>query len=870
MSRISLSEIPIPQSPNFKEQTANKLSQSQLQNYVTTLGEKEKEFISVLNTSISNSLNFTTEQLESQALLKDQEKAENFKKRFFTKDYDEELDYYAKQAGLESQGKIYFTEDDKITTGYMGYFEANDAGSMFGGNFELLSSNAATLRRKTQMMASDALLQTSKAWKAIENSVKTTDIDREYYQRQLKNSNNWERWVNINSAESLAQAVPIVDILFTTIGEQTPEEILLKRKDPSFNGKKLVDTILKEDPEFFAFLKSEGVSMDSLTTAVNPYHFKYLINSTVQANAISRSLRTSEQYHTTGANWALFGLEQARSSLGSGDFVGQVALTVGTAGLGLAVSGIATATTYLTTADRVAAGLKASETAINLAKAGQLVTNMRNFLPANVPTTLVNKFLPQAANKGMLATGGLWLGGQAIEGFLEEGITDAWNQVYELNEGTRLSYNFGQTWEAAYMGALMEPVLGGALTGITIPVTVTTSLVGSTLGEFSTSLFSGTFNIQPTRFKELNLYFDSFMGKFESLSPEERQIRIGTITASLVTEAALNQSTNNQFGKTEQNMNFIGKLFQVLNDDKVLDASNVAFVTLSGLAVRLSKLHGDINKKIKLTETDGIKVLQIGDVNIPYTPELESLINYTDGQFAFTKEGAELMMATMLADSQGNSDTRESNISDIVLFLAKEKLQKELKLANPTLNDEQLEDLVLKTIETEGDNRYTEIRNGIDASFKIISDIYNTAQQEENESRLEMPKPDSQVVQAVVKQRQEIRQSIIKEVALISSTPEAATGIPELLAKPTEKEMAPTKPWSMMDEVTPVETSPTATEAAPTTAEAAPTTTEAAPMVAEPTTTTPTTKELDAKELEALLNSLPIELQINLKNTKGC
>jgi hypothetical protein len=870
MSRISLSELPIPQSPNFKEQTANKLSQSQLQNYVTTLGEREKEFINVLNTSLSNSLNFTSEQLASKEMLKDEEKAQNYKNRFFTKDYDEELDYYAKQAGLESQGKIYFTEDDKIATGYMGYFEANDAGSMFGGNFELLTSNAATLRRKTQMMGSDALLQTSKAWKAIENTVKTTDVDKEYYQRQLKNSNNWERWVNINSAESLAQAVPIVDILFTTIGEQTPEEVLLKRKDPNFDGKTLVDTILKEDPEFFSFLKSEGVNMESLATATNPYHFKYLINSTVQANAISRSLQTAEQYHTTAANWALFGLEQARGSLGSGDFVGQVALTVGTAGLGLAVSGIATAATYLTTADRVAAGLKASETAINLAKAGQLVTNMRNFLPANIPSTLVHKFLPQAVNKGMLATGGLWLGGQAIEGFLEEGITDAWNQVYELNEGTRLSYNFGQTWEAAYMGALMEPVLGGALTGITIPVTITTSLVGSTLGDFSTSLFSGTFNIEPTRFKELNLYFDAFMGKFESLSPEERQIRIGTITASLVTEAALNQSTNNQFGKTEKNMNFIGKLFQVLNDDKVLDASNVAFITLSGLAVRLSKLHSDINKNIKLSEVDGTKVLQIGDVTIPYSPELENLINYTDGQFAFTKEGAELMMATMLADSQGNSDTRESNISDIVLFLAKEKLQKELKLANPTLNDEQLEDLVLKTIETEGDNRYTAIRDGINASFRIISDIYNTSQQAENESKLEMPKPDSQVVQTVVKQRQEIRQSIIKEVASVSSTPEAATGIPELLAKPIETETTSPKPWSMMDDVTSVETSPTAVEVAPTVAETAPVVTEADPMVTKPITTTPTTKELDAKELEALLSSLPIELQINLKNTKGC
>ena len=38
MSRISLSEIPIPQSIDFKEETQRQLSNSQLQNYVTKLG----------------------------------------------------------------------------------------------------------------------------------------------------------------------------------------------------------------------------------------------------------------------------------------------------------------------------------------------------------------------------------------------------------------------------------------------------------------------------------------------------------------------------------------------------------------------------------------------------------------------------------------------------------------------------------------------------------------------------------------------------------------------------------------------------------------------------------------------------------------
>lgn len=875
MSRISLSNIAIQrEEPDLKEKSQLELSQSRLKNYISGLGAREGNLLSLIDNTIRNSLNFTAEQVEAKKLIEEEQKAENFRNRFFTKDYDEELDYYAKQAGLESQGKIYFSPNDTIETGYMNFFEASDAGSMYGGNFELIQTNAATLRNKTQMMGSDALLKTSKAWNKIKSDIGITSEDKTYYDRQLRNSNNWERWVNIDSAESLAQAVPIVDSLFTILGNQTPEEVLLQRKDPNFDGKKIVDAIKEEDPEFLAFLKSEGVSIELLAEAVNPYHFKYIINSSVQGNAIARSLKASEMYHTTATNWALFGLEQARASLTSGDFVGQVALTAATAGLGAVVAGVATTTNMLTASSRASAALRTSKVASDLAKAGQMVTNIRNYLPANIPSTLLHRLAPNGliAGKNLWATSGSWIVGQMAEGFVEEGLTDVWNQVYELNEGTRLKYDYGQTWEASYMGALMEPVLGGALTGITIPVTITTTFAGKIGTDFAGSLFSGTFNIPQSRFKEMNLYFDSFMGKFNEMSPEERQIRIGTITSALVTESAMNEATNNQYGKTENNVNFISRIFQVLQSDQIIEKSMLGMQSLSGLAVRLNNLRVDLNRSFRVREIDGQLMFQNRDSidykwQIPYTDEIKAIfsVNLDRDEIHFTKEGAELFMAAMVADSQGNSETRESNITEIVLMMAREKVTKKIKDNNPGKTDEEIDELVEEEVSKEGESEFTKIKDALVIGFEIVSNL-NQSQTDQaiisKDSMLEPPKPESETATELVQNIQQLREEHMAEFMKDSNTPEAVEGIPELLARPTE--VAPTAP----------EAAPTAPEAAPTAPEAAPAAPEAAPAATETTpviTSSPIATQIESGlSIEDQIKSLPIELQLFLKNSEGC
>jgi len=749
---------------NTKDQTRKNLSEAQFKNYVNGLEGKQREFVSLLDSTLRNTYNWTAEQENTKAMFLEEERAKKFLDRFSPKEFNETLDLAAKEAGFTTdEGRLYFDSEGNLNKGYMGYFEASDAGSMYSGDFELMSTNAAALRRKTQMYSSTNLLYSSKNAEKIKPLINISDEDRQYIDEQTRVGNNWSRFVNIDSGTSAAAAIPIVDPLYTILASQTPDERLLSKKDPTFDGSKLVDAML-EDREHVAFLVSQGVNLDLLKTAQNPFHFLFLLNSPVQANAINRTMKTAEAYHSTTAEWALFGVDQVRSSLGSGDFVGQVALTVATAGLGTAVAGSATALNMLQAGSRAKSAVKMSETAVRMAKAGQAINNVRDYLPANIPSTVMRKLSPkglvESSNKWVV--GGSWFTGQAIEGFLEEGITDVFNQAYELSHGTRLNYNYDQTFQAALMGALMEPVLGGALTTATIPVNVT-AIYGKKLGTaVSNRIFSVTFNIPPTRFKEVGLYFDSFMGRFNKLSPEDQQIRISTITNSLVIESALNEATNNQFGKIEDNINLLGKVIQVLGEDNLIKTSDVALETLSSFSLRLLEYRNRLISDAKLVETDKGPMLVLNDIEIPYTKELQNLVDFTDGTVKFSSEGLGLLLTAFVADSQGLGKSRESNITDIISFLATQKLEKEIKESNPDASSDDVTELVFEDMANEESGRYSEIVRTMSSLFDMVGSLYQ-ADQVIEENVIEEIDPDQESANALAQSQQQLRSEIQSE-----------------------------------------------------------------------------------------------------------
>jgi hypothetical protein len=905
MSQIQFKDIPIQKETDIKEESNQLLAASRLANYAVDREKEFKQFSGLLDNTLRNTYNFTRQQEESLKLIQETSKADAFRNQFTPEKVDEEMDAYAKEAGFESRGKIYFGRNDQLVNGFMGHSAASDAGSMFSGNFELISSSQTALRNKTQMMGSNALLSKSKAWPSIQKEFELVGPDKDEYLRQLEIDNNWERTVNIDSFESLAKAIPVVDPLFTMISGKTPEEQYLKRKDPSFNGRKIVEEIQKSDPEFAAFLRSEGVNFDDLAQADNPFHFRWLLNSTVQANALNRSLQSSEKYHSAPVNWALFGYNQAYHSLTSGDFVGQVVLTAATAGLGAAVAGIATVVNGLTATSRVKGALAASQTAINIARAGKTVRELRNWIPSNIPSTLVHKFTPNGLSFGKSTAGtfGIWVTGQAIEGFVEEGVTDVVNQIYEKNIGTRLGYNYSQMFDAAVMGSVMQPILGGALQVATIPINFTVSFAGKTGSTVAEGLFTYAFKLDSGRVREFRLYLDEFMGNFESLSPEEQQTRIGMITAGLATEAALNEATGQAFGKleSEENQFLLGQLMSMIGNDHQLAGDPSGRLLLSELAVKLAKLRADLNGAngqgtarieteeqptaddvgrgyIGFEEKPGNKFLvfsrgpNLADVTkIPYTKAMEQVFTIENGNLVFTRNGAELMLVALIVDSQSTSEAVADNVTEMITFIGRNRLVEKVKKENPNLNkkelteeeQEQLDEKVLTIIEAEGETDFTRIMEEINSAFEVIRQL-DLNPREEITSTVDI-QVDPEIAKKISTSRKQTRDRFNKQE-------EAEIGVPPLLARPTEEEMMPSKPWSMMDEVTPVESSttseivPAAPEAAPAAPEAAPAAPEAAPVI----TPTPTTTVLDADSIKAKLASLDPVLLNALKNARKC
>lgn len=907
MPQVQLRDLVLPSKPDLKSQSNSLLAEAQLKNYAQDREQDFKQFSGLLDNTLRNSFNFTREQEVSLNLIDQENKANAFRDQFKPDNIDEEMDAYAKEAGFESRGKIYFGRDDQMKSGFMGHFAASDAGNMFGGNFELISSSETTLRNKTQMMGSNALLSKSKAWPSIQRKLELIGPDRDEYKRQLQIDNNWERLTNIDSFESLAKAVPVVDPLFMMISGSTPEEMYLKRKDPSFNGAAIVEEIKNNDPEFAAFLESEGVNFNDLSQADNAFHFRWLLNSTVQSNAISRSLQSAERYHYAPVNWALFGYNQAYHSLTSGDFVGQVALTVATAGLGTAVAGVATAVNGLTAASRVEGAVAASQMAVNLAKAGKTVKGIRDWLPANIPSTLMHTFAPKGLNFGKTTVGsfGAWIAGQSIEGFVEEGVTDVVNQVYEKNIGTRLQYNYGQVWDAAVMGAAMEPILGGALQVVTIPVNLTTSFAGKVGSTVAEGLFTYSFNLDSARVREFSLYLDEFMGNFNNLSPEDQQVRIGIITAGLATEAALNEATGKTFGRVEEEKNqiLIGRLMSMIGEDHQLAKDSSGRLLLSELAVKLAKIREDLSgpsgKGTVRIETENVPgadeagrayigfeektpnkflVFSTGPdlsnvTRIPYTPAMEQVFSIQNGNLVFTRNGAELMMIALIVDSQSTSETVATNVTEMLSFIGRTRLVEKVRKDNPQFNkkelseeeEEALNDKVLEIIESEGETDFTKIMDEINSAFEVIRQLDLNPQTEDVATVDIQVDPD--IAKKIAKSRQETRNTFNKQEQVI-------TGIPDLLDKPTEEETLPQKPWSMMDNVVvpPTETTTITPETIPVVSETTPTApaTETAPVTS--TVTEPTTTVLDADKLklESMLAGLDPELVHKLKNAPKC
>lgn len=690
----------IPEGPENPEQINSAIS------------PKFESDIAQLFGNTMGSLNeYVTSDLQNLNLINQKRAADSFRNQVGVTKVDEPLEKLAPT----HRGQIYFKPDGTLGKGPMGFWEISDASNLFQGNFGLLATEASAMSEKSNIYGTNSLLQRSKAWPKLEEALTISEEDKEQLKDWFEADNNWDRVIEIDNLKDLFEFVPITSQILGLAGE-TPEEKFLQRKDPNFKAGDLVAAIQSYDPDFYSFLVDEGVDIEKLSKAENPFHFRFLINYRIQSNAIQRSMNAVEKYHSTAVNWALWGADQMRASLTSADFVAQIALTVATGGIGAVVSGAATGI------NMAKGGLQSVTTTINTATKlralGQGITNVQKYLPLQLPTTVLERIAPTLV-KNNLPSGAAGLGaltlGHAITGAVEEGLTDAINQSYELSTGIRVSYNMDQTMLAIGMGAALEPILGGAFKVASIPINITLSGV-SRLGSLGTQkAFSFTFGVDPSRFKEFGLYMDAVTGKnFNDLSPDEAEERIRIIANRLVIEAALNKATNNAFGKIENNTELLGFIHAILKSDQLATVEGIQ-QGITTLAAKVLSIKEDLDTGMVQDENGNwVRKSQFIAQQAP------SLFSVDENGFVqFTQQGVQALLISMAVDNITTDAQRAEAISSTILAVVMNNERKAL-LENEGFKTE------LEKI-TDPEQREELIRNRL---MEMVTDPTNTVIQD--------------------------------------------------------------------------------------------------------------------------------------------
>jgi hypothetical protein len=401
-------------------------------------------------------------------------------------------------------------------------------------------------------------------------SILRNEFEESFFQYNLGAVNNLERFGRVGDYGPADRSIgvfdlsviPVLDVIQAYVSPETtnPAWIALNQSN-KINGAELVNELKTRDPVLYQAWTEEGVNWDTLSQAKNAGEFRAHVNAVFVNNAINRAITTS-QINSPYLYYVRQARELAYSTLTSGDAVAQSLILVGTAGLSSTVS-LGLVGRGALTANRTAQVSRATivsnlKTAQSFQRGLQTVTK---FLPINLPgTTLelaatkLGTSLPRLAKlhqqiqKGkILGTKGLaWTVGQSLEGFVEEGVTDLFNQGYESIYGLRSGFDLGQTFDQALAGMVMEPILGSAL----LPLNVATSIV---VNSPTYALVNGArlMNFSGSRVKEFNEYLSATKGNWETLSDFEKEIRMQTIARGLVFENTFGNFVEGDYSKAE-------------------------------------------------------------------------------------------------------------------------------------------------------------------------------------------------------------------------------------------------------------------------------------------------------------------------------
>jgi hypothetical protein len=557
--------------------------------------------------------------------------------------------------------------------------------------------------------------------------LKRTTFEESFWQYNKDTVNNWGRLGRVGDYGLADQTVfsfldisnfPVLDIVNTMINPKlTNPDIIAKDFSTKINSKQLVAAIKERDPLWYNDMLAQGIDINKLEAMPTAGMFRSYVNGMYQKNAIARALRTIQI--SDGWWWDKFykTREMVYGTLVAGDAVSQIGLTVVSLGTNLAVAGGLTASrlapaTITSSAARIAAVRAGLGTRVGFGTGfARNLQSVVRWLPANIPSTIIElglKKLPRSTGfrawqysdklgVRSLYYGGRgagWIGGQAIEGFVEEGVTDVVNQNYELALGLRNEYDWSQTLSSSIEGALYEPFLGGVLAG---PVFLV-GLTGGTIGRAGLNSTVRWFGLDSARASEFNLYLSTLNGSFDELTPYQQLLRQEMVIRGLVMEEALGPISSGVFTKAETAVTRFSQMGLTLR-------SNFGNVSI-GNFVDASLILNDVVGKWQ-TEWDNGN-LEIAD-QIEKAEQLGLVTTDTNGQIKLTETSTELFLNFIVSGVFGDQsgvarrafiDREFRTALTETVKASNPELVKKIEEAEKAVNDKPDDDTAKQTLKT--------------------------------------------------------------------------------------------------------------------------------------------------------------------------
>ena len=727
--------------------------------------------------------------------------------------------------------------------------------------------------------ASDAMPNVETTESSGLQSLLRNEFEESFFQYNVGAVNNWERFGRVGNygmadRTSLGifdlSVIPVFDAIEAYVSPETtnPAWIALHRSN-KINGSELVKELQERDPVLYQAWTEEGINWDTLKQAQNAGEFRAHVNSVFMNNAIQRAISTYEKRNPY-FSYVRAGSEMAYSTLVAGDAVAQTTILVATSGASGAISlGLAARTGLM-----ARRGVQVSRAVIRsnlrtLRNIQRTMGNATRFLPINLPGTLLEisaarlgTTLPQVAafhasikGANILARGSLWAGGQGIEGFVEEGVTDLLNQGYESALGMRSGLDFGQTLSSAIEGFFAEPLLGAALGPLNFVTSQITNSPGALVA--NTGRLMG---FKGNRVREINAYLSTFDLNWDDMSPLEQELRMEQVARGLVFEESFGAFVDGKLAKAEtahpilsQLGTDIGRLGSRVDPTTAIEAGIL-------IGEELRKFNADVRNN-KLSDEQRSLFLQAVAEGVFRVDE--------DGTIKLNEDLAEIVLglAVLGASNGGQTPLKQAFIQEKIRQKVIEKVEKE----NPELAEKLKKENLSKLTKEEQDKLTEEYSAKVEEELTNFNPetIAKLEKQQEllfslltrfNET-LETQELDSDTVDAFNTAQETFNEAVADRIENIISeinADSAATPVTSEAA-PVAPEDAPVAPE---DASVAPEDAPMVSEVAPVVSEAAPVASEdakAAPAIADVDEQLATVSQADIESLREVLKTVDID-----------